>query len=412
MQLAWALAGQPGPWGPEDLDLVRRLLRDPEGPVWEEACLAVGERAAAEPPALEELQVLLGSGSAELRLRGVWALTHLDRELQADVAEFVLERLAEPATLEDAALLAGLLRLAAGLPRDLGEEILLFCLEDLREDVRAAAVASLPDWDPWPRLLLQAADDPSPVVRAALAVSLRFLPSEDEVDQVLVALALDPDPMVAFAVTEAVPLEEELASYGSEPLEREESLRERARELEAALEADPHQWRAILEQARLAPEGLEALDEVGETAGNPRTRDLARALAWLARDDEDSLAGAAGALQGEGGDGCPALASYLDLCLRAAMALTAEDLEEWTHLAHPSAVEELSPEAALAFQDLLDLAGEMLGGVQPSDVLARLEGLQQETEDWPLPERVGLGPVIAAWYELLENPEPEAEEIP
>lgn len=411
VQLARVMGGREGAWGAEDLGILHRLLRDPEGPVWEEACRAVGARAAAEPGALEELQGLLGSGSAEIRLRGVWAMAHLDRDRQTDVAQFVVERLSEPVTLEDAVLLAGLLRLAAHLDRDLGEGVLVFCLQDPRDDIRAAAAASLPDWDPWPRMLLLCADDPSPVVRAALAVSLRFLPTSDEVDAVLVSLADDPHPMVAFAVREILPDEDdEPGPYEFEPLESDEALLHRAREVEDALGADPRGWRALLERLLGEPDGLEVLAVVAETGREPGVRDLSRALIWLGVDNEDSLAGAAGALQGEGGTAVPGLATWLALCMRAASACSLDDVAEWCGIARPSAVEDLSPEAVLGLEDLLDAAARLTSGEEPEAVLALLEDLEGTVADLPRAERIGLGPVIAAWVELLsadDESEPE-----
>lgn len=414
VQLARVMTRHAGPWGAEELAILHRLLRDPEGSVWEEACRAVGSRATAEPGALEELQQLLGSGSAELRLRGVWAMATLDRERQTDVAQFLVERLSEPVTLEDAVLLSGLLRLAASLPKDLGEGVLVFCMQDPREDIRAAAAASLPDWDPWPRLLLLCADDPSPVVRAALAVSLRFLPPCDEVDGVLGALAADPHPMVSYAVTEALPVEEdEPGPYEFEPFESDEALLHRAREVEDSLGHDPGGWRSLLDRLLAEPDGLEVLAVVAETGREPGVRDLSRALIWLGVDNEDSLAGAAGALQGEGGTACPALATYLALCMRAAAALTLDDVAEWADLVRPASVEDLSADAVLGLEDLQDVATRMVEGQDVDATLAVLEDLEATVADWPRAERIGMAPVLAAWLELLSAmPDTESEETP
>lgn len=399
LRLVAELEASPGPWGAPELEAIHRLLRDAEGPVWERAARAVGNRAASESGALHELQALLCSGTGEIRLRGVWALATLAHERQVEVAEFLVQRLGEPESLQDAALLAGLLRVAAALPPELGEGVLVFCLGDPREDIRAAAAASLPEWEPWPRLLLFCADDPSPVVRAALGVGLRYLPASDEVNEVLEALALDPDPLVRYAVVEA--LEEEEAPV---PLPRPtlaENLVDRARALERDLLEDRESWRAVLDRCELWPDGVEVLGTGAEVGRDPGVRAVMRALGWLLVEQEDSLAGACGALYGCDGHGCEALADFLAACESACEVRVPEDLAHWARSLDLGLAARLSPHAHTGLEELRRI-GATLHYPTARPAASRVEELENEAFSWPLPERVAVQTVTRAWLAVLE----------
>jgi hypothetical protein len=302
---------------------------------------------------------------------------------EEEMASALVARLSQPGVEADPVLLARLLQAAARLPHQ-GPEILALCLQDAREEVRAAAAGSLPDWRPWPRALLACAEDPAPLVRASLAVALRCLAGSRQAQEVLARLARDPDPLVRCAATDSP--------------EPPGDVLERARTVEGSLAEDPECWRAVLERCLRQKDGLQVLAAAAERATDPALRGLLQALGWLASGHEDSLAGACAALGG--GGLVPVLAAWLSSCLAAARAESLQDVAAWLQDWDPGLAGRLSPHARLALAELRQVAGSRAEGELAA---LRLQALAEAAANWPLPERLGVHSVAAAWMPLLRQ---------
>ena len=160
----------------EQLDSLRREIRDQNPDIWEPACQRLGEMAASKQLAYTCLCDMLLSPTAEIRLRGLVALRTLAPIRPTEVLGFLRARVDESRSYYDPVLLDAIFFVYAALPNELGKPEVEKYLTDSSEVVRAAAAASLPFWKGWTHgTLVNLAQDSATVVQAGLLSALKHL---------------------------------------------------------------------------------------------------------------------------------------------------------------------------------------------------------------------------------------------
>ncbi|MBM3462210.1 MAG: hypothetical protein FJX76_08930 [Armatimonadetes bacterium] len=408
---------------PTQLEDLRGLTRHRAVAVWEPACRLLGARAGGEAAAHALLFELLESPLPELRLRGVTALGALAREGSEDARAFVDAALRSSVDHPDPVLLESVMALLPGLPDEAARALLVDCLFDACDAVRAAAAASLSKWTPRPpKMLARLADDTSPLVRGAFVGALvemapdeetgtawellaaapepyfralvadelraRF-PEEDWARPLITRLAEDADPLVASAARGELPAEEVPGSRDAAGFSALQRMEERLYDApDAALDVLRDCSREALGSlAHLARDrsvcalcsGLLALTDPEQMKAEVRLGHCAQALA----------------------ESTTPFARFVAECARAVAARSTADVVCWASRAQ---VDSALSHGLAQLVEVADILGEGAGtGTLSEATLALEEAGRRISEEFDAPERTVMKIVVDAWGEMLDN---------
>lgn len=412
------------------LEELKQRMRDPNPAAWQEACRGLASLALEHYGAYEEMRRLVACPHAELRLRGVYALSCLAVERPLEVRDFFVECLAEADVGTDPVFADALLALLAHLPPELASPLLEKAAVDARDVVRAAAAGVLATVRGWrPGLLYGLAGDASPDVRCAVALSAHSLGDDAEAAQALALVAASPEAYVRDFVAE---INSVAASHGLQSgvertgeadtdalvagrgaidplavsnrlgglLDRPGCSADLVARVDEVFAAQPHLVAEIVYPLLQLPGLPSLLDQLAWSARDATVAELCRALLATCRPDlgrgEVHLRKLLQTLAGQSGAQAEAFRGWVGECARGATASSAADIVRWAGSVDPARYGPLIDFAtALAACD--DLAGlHVLAG--------SLDETQQAIEaTYALPELALVRMVVECWSEALDQ---------
>lgn len=426
--LATALL-RPTPLEQPEIDALRRLARSPHSDTWRRACEVIGVRAAGEPDIHDALHEMLVAPVAEMRLRGAQALTAMAPRQGDVIAAFVEESLSDE-TL-DAVQAEVVMSLLAHLCAERATPLLAAGLAHPRDDIRAAATASLARWTTWPAVdLSPLSRDPSPLVRASLAAALSTEPDIDSASALWQALAASPEAYLRAFVADALRARSaasievlEALADDADPLVRDtaagrpvpapavsatSSLFSTLQALEARLDAAPENALETLRDVLATPDALGTLEALSHVTRQRPLAALCRALAVLTAPSTDPpLERTRQAWEAVGPwahvESAAGISMLLWEALRALDVAQAADIAHWPDDTHLSTAASTSPAAEKGLGFLLDIAG-LVQSHGPAEALHVMEERRhRELGHVPHPEGALLQRVLDHWTEVLES---------
>lgn len=425
-----ALAVSPGPLQPFQVDMLVRHARDPDPDTWALATQVLGLRAGTEPTVRLAVEELLLAPVAELRLRGVNTLGALAETHPDEVMTFIRDGLASE-TL-DGVQAEALLSLLARLALEDALPILEGSLLDGRDMVRAAAVSSLAAWPVWPQLALDPlASDPSPLVRANLALALSRADRVDEAADAWRTLAASEEGYVRAFVADALRAAPSGPSAGMlEALAADADLLVRdvaagrppapaaamaepsafslLQDLERQLDEAPAEAVERLRQVMERPDAVETLGLLSHLARRRTIGELCGALAVIVEPTPERpaerLARVMAALDARVADEATAgFGRFVLAGLRALEAHSAEQIVVWVDLEGATPLLGLTETAAVAMTLFAQVGTNLRRGLLSDALFALEEGSHQVRSEFRLPERLIALTVIDRWTELIET---------
>jgi hypothetical protein len=418
--------------GVKERDTLHRAIRDHDPDRWEPACHVLGELAVSDQSAYTAMCDLLLSSVPELRLKGLVALRTMAPAQPQEVLRFLADRVAEARNDYDPILLDATFFVFAALPGQLGQTAVETYLNDVSEEVRAAAAAALPFWPEWPDGTLQrVAQDPSGLVKAGLITALRHMDESCDKRNAMESLRQSSDPQLSALLEElfGAPLNV-LANPVLSPLDNDQIyqlLRERnpspidVGRFEQALDEDPATCLKLLRASLSSPGGSVVLKPLSDLCRNSTLGIFFRAWDSIFNRtvplSEELTLQVLGVLEEE--PDSPFLdpfREFVKACSEATECSNAEALLSWCcrhqvraaalSLWNPSTFKGLSlaSEALQWLNTLAKVGGEFqdLSLFQLSNLSSQLEGFYSDLRaGCPRPERDLLFAVLNAWQRLL-----------